>query len=199
MCLTLCDPVDYTVHGILQARILEWVAFPFSRGSSQPRDRTQVSCIAGGFFTSWAIRELPNIIMSYNATINVDYYLCNSIFITAWIYSVQYYTLAKKKKISTRELPCQSPVSYNITEWHLHIWSVIDHQRNCICKSLNSPWWVSKEMSPLCQPTFPRQQAISLPLLCTCCFNCYTWTKDGVLIAFMQFWVYSCSVKWTKI
>ena len=37
-CLTLCDPVDYTVHGILQARILEWVAFPFSRGSSQPRD-----------------------------------------------------------------------------------------------------------------------------------------------------------------
>ena len=51
-CLTLCGPVDYTVHGILQARILEWVAFPFSRGSSQPRDRTQVSHIAGRFFTS---------------------------------------------------------------------------------------------------------------------------------------------------
>ena len=51
LCLTLCDPTDYTVHGILQARILEWVTFPFSRGSSQPRDRTQVSCIAGGFFT----------------------------------------------------------------------------------------------------------------------------------------------------
>ena len=46
------DPIDYTVHGILQARILEWVAFPFSRGSSQPRDCTQVSHIAGGFFTS---------------------------------------------------------------------------------------------------------------------------------------------------
>ena len=46
-----------TVHGILQARILEWAAFPFSRGSSQPRDRTQVSHIAGGFFTSWATRE----------------------------------------------------------------------------------------------------------------------------------------------
>ena len=53
----LCDPMDYTVHGILQARILEWVAFPFSRGSSQPRDRTQVCCIAGRFFTSWATRE----------------------------------------------------------------------------------------------------------------------------------------------
>ena len=51
-CLTLCDPMDYTVHGILEARILEWVAFPFSRGSSQPRDQTQDSCIAGGFFTS---------------------------------------------------------------------------------------------------------------------------------------------------
>ena len=46
-CLTLCDLMNYTVHGILQARILEWVAFPFSRGSSQPRNQTQVSCIAG--------------------------------------------------------------------------------------------------------------------------------------------------------
>ena len=54
---TLCDPMDYTVHETLQARILEWSAFPFSRGSSQPRDWTQVSHIAGGFFTSWATRE----------------------------------------------------------------------------------------------------------------------------------------------
>ena len=38
LCLTLCDPMDYTVHEILQTRILDWVAFPFSRGSSQPRD-----------------------------------------------------------------------------------------------------------------------------------------------------------------
>ena len=48
----LCNPMDCTVHRILQARILEWVAFPFSRVSSQPRVRTQVSCITGGFFTS---------------------------------------------------------------------------------------------------------------------------------------------------
>ena len=52
LCLTLCDPMDCTVHGLLQARILEWVAFPFSRGSSQPRDGTQFSCTAGGFFAS---------------------------------------------------------------------------------------------------------------------------------------------------
>ena len=56
-CLTLCDTMDYRVHGILQARILEWVAFPFSRRCSQPKDWTQVYHIAGGFFTSWATRE----------------------------------------------------------------------------------------------------------------------------------------------
>ena len=51
-CLTLCDPMDCTVPEIFQARILEWVALPFCRGSSQPKDRTQVSCITGGFFTN---------------------------------------------------------------------------------------------------------------------------------------------------
>ena len=59
-CLTLCDPMDCSlpdpsVHGILQARILEWVAMPSSRGSSLPRSQTWVSCIAGRFFTT----ELP--------------------------------------------------------------------------------------------------------------------------------------------
>ena len=52
-----CSPPGSFVHGILQARILEQVAIPFSKGSSQPRDQTQVSCIAGGFFTTWATRE----------------------------------------------------------------------------------------------------------------------------------------------
>ena len=57
LCLTLCNPMDYIVHGILQARILEWVAVSFFRGSSQPRDRTHVSPIAGGCFINWATRE----------------------------------------------------------------------------------------------------------------------------------------------
>ena len=56
-CPILYYPVDYTVHGILQARILKWIAFPFSRGSSQPRDRSQVSCIAGRFFINWAMHS----------------------------------------------------------------------------------------------------------------------------------------------
>ena len=51
--------MDYTVHGITQARILEWVVFSFSRGSSQPRVRSQVSHIAGRFFTNWATRKDP--------------------------------------------------------------------------------------------------------------------------------------------
>ena len=58
LCLTLCDPMDYTVQGILQARILEWVAFPFYRGSSQPRNWTEVSCLAGRFFINWAMSHL---------------------------------------------------------------------------------------------------------------------------------------------
>ena len=53
-CPTLCDPMDSTIHGILQARILEWVAMPSSRGSSWPRDPTQVFRIAGRFFALWA-------------------------------------------------------------------------------------------------------------------------------------------------
>ena len=70
--------MDYTVHGILQTRILWWVAFPFSRWSSQPRDWTQVSCIAGRFFKSWARREAratmePHII-----------YFTQCLFISSW-------------------------------------------------------------------------------------------------------------------
>ena len=59
LCPTLWDPMDYTVHGILQARILEWVAFPFSRGSSQPRDQTQVSRVVGKFFYQLSHKGSP--------------------------------------------------------------------------------------------------------------------------------------------
>ena len=57
LCLTLCDPMIYSppdsfVHEIFQARVLEWVAISYSRGSSQPRDQTCISCVAGGFFTA---------------------------------------------------------------------------------------------------------------------------------------------------
>ena len=74
-CLTLCDPVDCSppcssIHGILHARILEWVAISFSRGSSRPRDRTQVSCIAGRRFNLWAtsswLRNCPHFFFIFS-------------------------------------------------------------------------------------------------------------------------------------
>ena len=67
-CLPLCDPMDYTVHGILQVRILEWVAYPFSSGSSWPRNLTGASCIAGWFFTNWAMREALLVIRELKCT-----------------------------------------------------------------------------------------------------------------------------------
>ena len=76
-CLTLCDPMGCSlpgssVNGILQERILEWVAIPFCRESSQHRDGSQVSCIAGRFFTIWGTREAlhpfskSHLIMTYD-------------------------------------------------------------------------------------------------------------------------------------
>ena len=66
-CLTLCDPMDCSlpgpfVHGIFQARVLVWVTISFSRGSSWPRDRTWVSCIAGQCLTIWATREAQTVV-----------------------------------------------------------------------------------------------------------------------------------------
>ena len=70
-CLTLGDPIDCSppgssIHGILQARILEWVAMPSSRGSSSPGDQTRVSCIADRFFTIWATREAQEDIVAHS-------------------------------------------------------------------------------------------------------------------------------------
>ena len=61
-----CVQLFVTVHGIPQARILEWVAFPFSRGSSQPRGWTQVSHTVGGFFTSWATGKPDKVVIIKN-------------------------------------------------------------------------------------------------------------------------------------
>ena len=72
LCPTLCNPIDcslpgFSVHGILQTRILKWVGIPFSRGSSWLRDRTWVSCTAGRFSTVWATREAPSLGLSHHA------------------------------------------------------------------------------------------------------------------------------------
>ena len=81
-CLTLRDPMDCSppgssVHGIFQARILEWVVIPFSR-FSQPRNQTQVSCIAGRFFTIWAtrgVKVMPQVRTYYLELLNINLWL----------------------------------------------------------------------------------------------------------------------------
>ena len=64
-----CSPPGSSVHGILQARILERIAIPFSRGSFQPRDQTQISHFAGGFFTDQAIREAVLCLMLWEKSV----------------------------------------------------------------------------------------------------------------------------------
>ena len=85
-CPALCNPIDYnppgsSVHEILQARILEWVTIPFSRGSSWPRDPTQVFCIADRFFTIWATREAHNL---WCMKVKVKSLSCVQLFATPW-------------------------------------------------------------------------------------------------------------------
>ena len=86
-CPTLCDPLDCSlpgssVPGTSQARILEWSAMPSSRGSSQPRDQTRVSCLAGRFFTHWATWEdstsiIPLYIMLFLSFKRKDIWACH--------------------------------------------------------------------------------------------------------------------------
>ena len=111
---TLFDPRDWSlpgssVHGILQARILEWVAIPFSRGSSLPRDWTQVSCNAGRLFTVWTTRE------------NFDYWELHLKHVLLWAFS--------HLKHSCEYLPalCQFKRSVNIL---LCCFSILSFQ-NC--------------------------------------------------------------------
>ena len=111
-CSTLCDPMDYyspgpSVHKILQATILEWVTISFSRGSSQPRNGTQISCIAGRFFffffagrffTIWATREAHNWLWRKKANSHVVSYLQRRVGVSrSWEWSL---TNSKQENIA---------------------------------------------------------------------------------------------------
>ena len=83
-CLTLCDPMDCSpqgspVHGILQAIILEWVAVPFSKGSSWPRDGTGISCISRQILYHWATWEAPGPIVLYAKSFQSSPILCDPV------------------------------------------------------------------------------------------------------------------------
>ena len=94
---SVCDPMDYRVHGVLQAGILEWIAILFVRGSSQPRDRTQVSLIAGEFFTSWATMMSNSLYIPLTWSLKPPFYL-----LILWIWPKQNFnneiSVRKKKK-----------------------------------------------------------------------------------------------------
>ena len=95
-CPTLCDPMDcslpgFSVRGILQARILEWVTISFSRGSSQPRDQTRVSCTAGRFFTDWATRVVRSCLKS-----------CMLGFSIMWTKNFQMFKLGLEKELDIK-------------------------------------------------------------------------------------------------
>ena len=111
-CLTFCDPMDYTVHGILQARILEWVAYPFSSGSSRLRNRTRVSCIADKLFINWAIREaLTNIdstLKGRDITFPTKIHRVNAMVFPVVMYGCESCTIKKAEhwRIGTFELLC---------------------------------------------------------------------------------------------
>ena len=125
LCLTLCDPMDYTVYGILQARILEWIAVPFSRGSSQSRDQTQVSRIAGGFFTSWVTKgnkkgvELP--IFSFGKGLFV------SLFGASWIENLDQDNGPGSKSNQNKSFPS----IYYLWSTRTAIWSSWRHGLTC--------------------------------------------------------------------
>ena len=84
-CPTLCNPMGYTRRRILQARILEWVAFPFSRGSSQPRDGTQVSCFTGRYFTNWDTRDINFVFIEASKWGWSDISLCFEFVFQNWM------------------------------------------------------------------------------------------------------------------
>ena len=90
LCPALCDPMDCSlpnssVRGILQARILEWIAISFSRGSSWPRDWTMVSCIAGRLFTTWATRETREWIAGHSSKAETCWNMFALQHLQAWV------------------------------------------------------------------------------------------------------------------
>ena len=108
--------MEYTVHGILQARLLEWVAVPLSRGSSQPRDQTQVSRIAGGFFTGWAQSQnqctTEQILTRWDITLLTKFYQVKGMVFLVVMYRCENWTIKKAEyqRIDAFELWCCRPV-----------------------------------------------------------------------------------------
>ena len=133
LCPTLFDPKDYSVHGILQARILERIGFPFSSGSSQSRDRTQVSHIAGRFITSLATREVAShISLIYGpVTLPTKVRLVKAMVFPVVMYGCESWTVKKAE--------CQRVNAFELWCWR-RLWRVpwtARRSNQCILKEIS--------------------------------------------------------------
>ena len=154
-----CSLPGSSVHGILQARILEWVAIPFSRGSSWPRDWTWVSCIAGRFFTIWATREatLPRSIYkscgwewqrgkasggwsggSHGAQIDVNTVSHNAIW-SLLAHLFVHYIWTRQKSLSRMRESCEKLVEGVVWEIGTQINKMVKY--NCALKKISKVMW----------------------------------------------------------
>ena len=164
-CLSLGDPMDCnpqgsSVHGILQARILEWVAISSSRGSSQPRDRTQVSCIVGGFFAIWATREAQTSSGHLLSIITVDVFK-DDLFLfiqTLWSKYYNFHLQNEEPEYQSYQETCSSSHWLNITLTSLRMCVLCSVRRAGICTFL--PW---KQKDEWCEfITFPVNKMAAL-------------------------------------
>ena len=158
LCLTLCDPVDcsppgFSVHGILQVRILEWLAIPFSRGSSWPRDWSHISCISGRFFTVRPTKEVPYSIYSCKifAVFSVLYHI--SVWLIYFIHS-RLYLLILCPYLTSPPFPLpKKNFIFNILHWlpdWALIWKLAYHMMSSVIPFnigtsyiLKNKWWTS--------------------------------------------------------
>ena len=122
LCLTLWDPIDYSLpgssdHGILQARILEWVAIPLSRESPWPRDWTLVFCIAGWFFTVWATQESPCWLPSQLLLAPLSF--LKVLLISVWVYTISPWSscVLGKIKFHRAAFGLSKPISIFLFSW----------------------------------------------------------------------------------
>ena len=129
LCPTLCDPMDGSlpdsgIHGIFQARILEWAAISFSRGSSQPRDQTRVSCIADRRFTIWATREASTKVIQFSS---VQLLSRVRLFVIPWIAAHQASLSTTNSRSSLRLASIESVMPL--------LWAYFNYLQYAYCKN----------------------------------------------------------------
>ena len=123
-CPTLCDPMDCnlpgsSVHGIFQARILEWVAISFSRRSSWPRDWTCISCVIGRHFTVWATREVQSRSRCFFGTLLLFWWSNRCWQFDLWLLCLFKIQLVHLEVLSSRTVEA---VLENFEHFFAHIW-----------------------------------------------------------------------------